>query len=79
VLVTPDSITVTVGQTGTLHAAALDRFGNELPRMVDWSSSKPDVVSIDATGLATALAPGLAMITATVGDVAGGARVRVIR
>ena len=77
--VTPDSITVTVGETGTLHAKALDRFGHEVQRPVSWSSSKPDVVSVDGGGRVTALAPGIAKVTATVGDVAGDARVRVIR
>ena len=79
VLVTPDSITVTVGEVGILHASVLDRFGNELPRSVEWSSSNPDVVSVDQTGHALALAPGTAKVTATAGGVAGDARIRVIR
>ena len=78
VLVTPDSITVKVGETRNLQATALDRSGNELVRTVAWSSTKPDVVSVDVTGRATALAPGIAKVTASVGDVAGDARIRVI-
>ncbi len=44
VRITPESITVSVGEMGTLHASVLDRSGNELMRRVEWSSSRPEVV-----------------------------------
>ena len=78
VVVSPDSITVSVGESGTFHASVFDRFGNELDRPVEWASERPAVVSIDASGQATALAVGISKVAAKVGDVKGEAVVRVV-
>ena len=44
---------------------------------VTWSTSDPDVATVDATGAVTAVGPGLAIITATGGGASGTATLRV--
>ena len=78
VVVTPDSLTMSVGQLQPLQATALDRFGSSVQRAITWSSSNPGVASVDGAGRVQALAPGLVQITAAVGAAAGTARIRVI-
>jgi len=67
VRVSPSSRDLTVGETAQLNAEPLDAQGNVLSgRSVAWSSSRPNVATVSATGAVTALAPGNAIITATV-------------
>ncbi len=77
VVVTPDSLTMSVGQLQSLEATAQDRFGNPVQRAITWSSSNPGVASVDGAGRVRGLAPGLVQITAAVGDATGTARIRV--
>lgn len=63
--VTPSDATLTVGGGGityTLHGR--DCGGEELIPADDWGSSDTSVADVDASGLATANAPGSATITA---------------
>lgn len=56
-----------VGDTITFVARPLDADGAPIDgHVVTWSSSAADVIAIGATGKATAVAPGSAMIRATV-------------
>ena len=67
VRVSPPSRDLTVGQTAQLIAEPLDAQGNVLAgRSVAWSSGRPDVATVSATGLVAALSTGNAIITATV-------------
>jgi uncharacterized protein YjdB len=67
VRVSPSSRELTVGETAQLNAEPLDAQGNVLSgRSVVWSSSRPNVATVSATGAVTALAPGNAIMTATV-------------
>ena len=67
VRVSPSSRDLTVGQTTQLKAEPLDAQGNVLSgRSVVWSSGRPNVATVSATGAVTALSPGNAIITATV-------------
>jgi uncharacterized protein YjdB len=67
VRVSPSSRDLTVGQTAQLIAEALDAQGNVLSgRSVAWSSGRPTVATVSATGFVTALSPGNAIITASV-------------
>ncbi|HEX5073017.1 MAG TPA: Ig-like domain-containing protein [Gemmatimonadaceae bacterium] len=67
VRVSPSSRDLTVGQTSQLIAEPLDAQGNVLSgRSVAWSSGRPSVATVSATGLVTAILPGNAIITATV-------------
>jgi hypothetical protein len=50
-----------------LSALVLDSSGRRLGRRVTWSSSDPQVASVDASGRVTAVGAGSARITATVG------------
>src|SRR5688572_16558817 len=67
VTVTPNAPSVKVGSNVTLAAALKDEQGNVLAgRAIAWSSSAPNVATIDAaTGVVTGVATGTATMTAT--------------
>jgi uncharacterized protein YjdB len=69
-----------VGDTLALRAEARDQRGAGLAdRPIDWSSSNPDVASVDsASGVVVARAAGSAEITATSEGKAGRARITII-
>lgn len=74
VSVTPESATRESGDSIQLTAATLDASGNVLAgRHVTWASSTDSVVTVSATGMATFVASGSAIITATSEGVAGTA------
>ena len=60
--VTPTTMTLTVGTTGTITATVEPE--NATNKNVTWSSSNTDVATV-ANGVVTAVAPGTATITAT--------------
>lgn len=60
----PESTTLTIGDTLQLEAAAEPT--SEAVEL-NWSSSSPDVASVDADGVVTAAAPGQAVITVSFG------------
>ena len=63
---------VSLGQTRQLSAAATDARSNPIPEAsFFWKSSDATVVSVDASGLATAKKNGTATITATSGQAQG--------
>jgi hypothetical protein len=64
---TPAATEVEVGEALQLTARALDRDGNPLDIPVTWISSDP-ALTVDNTGLVTAVAPGTAQIQASVGS-----------
>ena len=63
----PPSITlVQVGATGQFTAVVYDANDRIIPgAVVVWSSSNPELVTVDANGLVTAVSPGDALITAS--------------
>ena len=72
---------VTSGSTVQLAAAALATDGSAVAGgpSITWASDDASTASVDATGLVTALAPGLAVITATTdGGAVGQASFEVI-
>lgn len=78
VQVSPGSQQLSVGGTAQLSATALDASGGVLTgRPVTWSSSDAAVASVSSSGLVSALAPGTAQLTATIGGVSGSATVTV--
>jgi len=78
VSVTPDTVAVASGEVAQLRATARDADGNILPRRrITWSSSDPERVRVDATGLVLAQTGG-AVITATSEGRSGSALVRVL-
>ena len=68
VIVTPEKASLTVGATTAVNAYILPAT---LDAEVVWTSSKPNVASVDANGTVTGNSSGTAVITATVtcGDV----------
>ncbi len=61
------SSTLTIGQTTTLTATALDASGNSITgESVTWSTSSAAIATVNG-GLVTAVAAGTATITATIG------------
>jgi uncharacterized protein YjdB len=78
VVVSPDSISVIVGNTSTLTAAVKDAGGNTLDgRDVTWKSDNTAVATVDGNGVVTAVAPGATTVTATSGGKSGNAKVVV--
>jgi uncharacterized protein YjdB len=71
ILVTPSTQSLTVGQTVQFTATGLQTHGTHpssstnVTDQVAWASSAPSIVSINATGLATAVSAGSATIGAT--------------
>jgi len=62
----PGTVTMVAQQTLQFSAVLTDAAGNVLTgQTVGWSSTSPTVASITAAGLVTAVAPGVATITAT--------------
>jgi uncharacterized protein YjdB len=67
VRISPSSRDLTVGETAQFTADPLDTRGAVLTgRPVAWSSSRPNVASVSASGVVTALSTGSAIITATI-------------
>ncbi|ODT56891.1 hypothetical protein ABS71_21105 [bacterium SCN 62-11] len=65
--VSPKPVTKTAGQTQQFTATATANDGTtiDVSSAVTWTSSNPAVVTVTNTGLATAVAPGSAVITAS--------------
>lgn len=71
--VTPAAVTLTaVGQTHPFTAQAIDTDGNTVDDATfEWTSSDTAIVTVDASGVATARGTGSATITATTENVSG--------
>lgn len=77
VRITPDSVTLTLGQTVSLSAAAEDSAGQVVRRAVTWRSSNGAVATVTAAGVVRGLGSGHATITASVDAASGTAAVVV--
>lgn len=76
--VSPASATFeSLGQTRTFAARVLDGRGRDLDIAVTWSTSNPQILGIDNTGVAVALGGGQAEVRATAGGVTGTAAVSI--
>jgi plastocyanin len=76
----PVKVPLVVGATTKLSAIARSSEGN--PRSdvsINWTSSKPDVASVDAAGVVTAISPGQTTISASSGNGSGSINVLVAR
>jgi trimeric autotransporter adhesin len=66
VQVSPTSPTILAGATIAISATPLDSAGGPLiDRPVTWASNNPSVATVSATGVVTAVAPGIASISGT--------------
>ena len=68
----PDALDLEVAEQLQLAARALDVEGNEIDADISWRTSST-AVSVDGTGLVTALAPGNATVQAVVGSLTSAA------
>ncbi len=74
----PGNVTLPTGTTIQFHAAARDAAGGLLAAVgVSWSTSAAAVASVSSAGLVSALAPGIATITAAAGGKSAGATITV--
>ena len=81
VIITPEAATLdSIGEAVQFEAVAYDMEGAAVSGApVSWSSSDPEVATVDSTGLATGVGAGETTITATSGEVSGTARLTVTR
>ena len=71
VAVTPDTLSLSLGTTQSFTATALNLNDETLAgQTFTWSSSNPEVATIDAAGVATALEAGTTHITASTDGIA---------
>ena len=77
VTVSPENAILEVGQEQQFTAVLTDENGEGVSGSVVWSLSNDTVASITDDGLASALAMGSTVITATVGDKSGNATLNV--
>jgi uncharacterized protein YjdB len=75
VTVTPRTLGLVTGFATNLTGLATDAFGNRLT--VTWSTSAPNVATVDANGRVTGVGVGTATITATAGGPSATATVTV--
>lgn len=77
VAIAPEATVLAVGQRFRYGATAYDDGGDRRADAPAWTSSNPAVVRVTAQGLATAVAPGTATLTATAGPAKQTITVRV--
>ncbi len=76
--VTPSPASIPVGGGQTFTARAFDQFDNEITGVsFTWSSSDPNIATIDQTGLALGVSQGQTTITASAQNVSGTATLNV--
>jgi uncharacterized protein YjdB len=76
--VSPSPTSVIVGRTVQLTAAPRNATGQQLAgRNVSWTSGSPALATVSSSGLVTGIAPGNAVIVATVDGRQGSAQVNV--
>ncbi|HEX6051349.1 MAG TPA: Ig-like domain-containing protein [Gemmatimonadaceae bacterium] len=79
VAVSPSSATLVVGETTGFEAQPRSASGQPLNgRAVSWASNRPQVASVNATGIVFAVAPGTATIIASSEGKSGSATVTVV-
>lgn len=77
--VTPDSVSLHIGQSLQMHLVVLDSVGDTLPSDgAAWSSSDTAVVTISPTGLALGRGSGTAIISANLDSIIGTAYLRIL-
>jgi uncharacterized protein YjdB len=78
VVITPSAASVAVGDTAQYTATLRDASGNILTgQLVTWASTDPAVATVNQSGLATAIASGVATISATSEAATGTATISV--
>lgn len=79
IVIAPTNTAVEVGKTTGFQAAYYDNQGNQLPDVAfQWSSSDPNIASIDANGQASGHDTGQTKITARARGVTSGAAILTV-
>lgn len=74
----PDTLVLLVGEQARFFATPLDANGNALSgRTVSWKTSDALIASVDADGIVTGIALGLATVTATIDGVTATGGIRI--
>jgi uncharacterized protein YjdB len=77
--IVPAAVRLAAGDSARLTATAEDRSGQLITgRPLEWTSSAPGVVLVSATGQATGVAPGTAIVTASADGKTAQATVTVV-
>jgi len=80
VAVTPATSALIVGQTASLSATAKDADGNVIQgRTIQWTTSNASIATVSTSGLVTAVAEGIATVSAAVEGKVGRTEVTVSR
>ena len=76
--VTPPSVDLVIGQSGSLVVVAKDAKGNVLTgRPVSWTSGAPSVASVAPSGVVTGVGAGSAVVFATIEGKTGSSTINV--
>lgn len=78
ITVLPGNAAIEPGGTVAFEAVVADDVGSQVGAPVVWSSDAPDVVFVDQSGTAQALATGVATVEATYRGVTGSASILVV-
>ncbi|MBS2029689.1 MAG: Ig-like domain-containing protein [Deltaproteobacteria bacterium] len=78
VIVQPNALSLTVGQTRPLSAQARDACGNDVGATPTWQSDAPTLFSVSPDGQVTGLAPGSGTVEAHAGSAVGIAQITVL-
>ena len=80
IAVTPNDSSIAIGDTQQFTATGTysDNTTQDLTSLVSWTSSNTSIATISNTGLATPVAAGTIIITATSGDISGSAALTVL-
>ena len=79
VVITPGSATMITATAQALAATARSASGATITgRAVQWTSGAPNIASVSANGLVTALTPGVALIVAAIDGVTATSRITVV-
>jgi hypothetical protein len=79
IAVTPASISINVGSSEQFTAVATysDGTSHDITQSATWTSSTPDVASVNSTGLAIGMLAGMTTVSASAGSVTGSASLTV--
>ncbi len=78
VQVTPATATLLTGRTQQLTATPRSAAGTVLTgRVITWATGAPGIATVSATGLVSAIAPGIALVLATIDGVTQSATITV--
>src|SRR5687767_1222329 len=76
--VVSDSSTLTIGHSAQVSGTATDTQGNPVVATVSWTAITPEIASVSAAGVVTALTSGEAVIEGRVADLSARGKIQVV-